>query len=87
MKSRFPKLSTWVLMIGSLVWMCSSLPMASTFAQTSSAKPNTSKQAKPKITRTPFLQTATNFSKISYHTRHYDNEQNNCKLVITAEQS
>lgn len=44
MKSRFPKLSTWVLMIGSIVVMCG-LPMASSFAQTSSAKPNTSKPA------------------------------------------
>jgi competence protein ComEA len=44
MKSRFSKPSTWVLMIGSIV-LLSSLPIASSFAQTSSAKPNTSKQA------------------------------------------
>jgi competence protein ComEA len=44
MKSRFPKLSAWVLMIGSMVLMCG-LPIASSFAQTSSAKPNTSKPA------------------------------------------
>jgi competence protein ComEA len=44
MKSRFPQLSTWVLMIGSVVLLCG-LPMASSFAQTGSAKPNASKHA------------------------------------------